>query len=481
MTTTSSTSSTSSAASTIVSTLGSGSGIDMITLADNLASAQFIARTTRLDNQSTKLDTQISDASALKSQLLTLASSVGDRLRTGDLSATPSVANTSVATATAGTAGGGSGVYTLEVSHLAQAQVITSPSYAASTDTVGSGTLTLRFGTISGGAFTEGTSKSSVDITIASGATLADVATAINGSGAGVTAYVANSANGAQLVLKGAEGAQSAFVLEASEDSADPGLSNLAWSASDTSRQIASAGDAAFKLDGVDMTSGSNTLTDIAPGLSLTLTGTNENNPTRITFSDPSSVISTVMSDLASALNEIVSSLKTDTDATSGSLNSDPGARSIRTALSQLASTVIMPDAADGTPSTLADLGLKVNRDGTFEIDSTRLNATLASNPSGASAMFTLGIHGVYATIDGMTRSLTSITDPSSIGYSISRYTDKKTSVTDQQSKLADQQEALRQRLLTQFSHTDAVVGTYKSTLTFIQAQIAAWNGTSGN
>lgn len=480
-TSTTSTTTTTSAGSAILTALGTASGIDMNALADNIASAEFLARNNQLSAKETKLQAQISDASALKSQLLTLATSVGDRVRAGDLAATPAISDGAVASVTAGTGGGGSGVYTLEVGTLASPEVITSPAYAAGSSTVGSGTLTLRFGVISGGTFTEGSSHAAATITIASGATLSDVAGAINGANTGVTAYVANSGNGAQLVLKGMDGASNAFVLDASENAADPGLSNLAWSASDTSRQIGSAGNAAFKLDGVSMTSADNTLTDIAPGLSMTLAGTNAGKPARITFSNPTSAISSTMSDLASALNEIVSALTSDTDAVSGSLNADPGARALRQTLAQLPSQVVMPNAANGSPSTLADLGLRINRDGTFDIDPTRLGATLASDPAGAAAMFTTGLYGVYATVDAMSRRMTSITDPASIGYSITRYTTKQTDVTQQQSDLATKQEAERVRLVTQFSHTDAVVSGYKSTLAFLQAQIAVWTGKSSS
>ncbi|MDE2563842.1 MAG: flagellar filament capping protein FliD [Sphingomonadales bacterium] len=482
MTTTGSTSSTTSTSpgAAILATLGSASGIDMNALAQNIATAEFLGRNNSLTAQSTQLQTQISDASALKSQLLTLASSVGDRVRTGDLAATPSIANASVASVSAGTGGGGKGVYTLEVSSIAASQVVTSPPYTASTDTVGSGSLTLRFGTISGGTFTEDTAHAATTITIAAGSTLADAASAINAANAGVTAYVASTSSGAQLVLKGSEGATNAFVLDATETAGDPGLASLAWTAADTSRQVGTAADAAFKLDGVAMTSATNALTDIAPGLSMTLTGTNIGSPTRITFANPTSAITTTMSDLAGALNEIVTSLTSDTDAKTGSLNGDPGARALRTALSQLPSQVIMPNAADGSPRTLADLGLRINRDGTFDIDSTRLSATLASDPAGAAAMFTTGIYGVYSTMDSMSRKLTSITDPASIGYSIARFTTKATDVTRLQSDLAARQAAEQQRLIARFSHTDSVVGGYKSTLTFIQAQIAAWN-TKGN
>ena len=75
---------TTSATSSIIATLGAGSGIDFAAMATNLAQAQFAARTDRLTNQAETLERQISAASALKSSTLQLAASVGDRVRGGD-------------------------------------------------------------------------------------------------------------------------------------------------------------------------------------------------------------------------------------------------------------------------------------------------------------------------------------------------------------------------------------------------------------
>ena len=91
--------STGSATASLVATLGGGSGIDMIALASNLAAAQFAARSDRLTTRSETLEAQISGASSLKSMLLSLATSLGERVRVGDLSPQPLVANASVARA----------------------------------------------------------------------------------------------------------------------------------------------------------------------------------------------------------------------------------------------------------------------------------------------------------------------------------------------------------------------------------------------
>ncbi|MGE3692415.1 MAG: flagellar cap protein FliD N-terminal domain-containing protein [Novosphingobium sp.] len=235
-------SSTSSATQSIITALGAGSGIDMAALASNLATAQFAARSDRLQAKSDTLDAQISAATNLKSMVSTLAQSIGTRIRQGDLSPQPQVANGSVARASLSVSAGQTGTYSLEVTELATAQTLASPAstYTAATDLTGSGTLTLRFGTIDAGVFTEDTGHTALAIDIPAGSTLADVAGRINGARAGVTAYVATTTEGARLVIKGSEGAANAFIVEASETASDEGLANLAWTpAGDASRLLA--------------------------------------------------------------------------------------------------------------------------------------------------------------------------------------------------------------------------------------------------
>lgn len=473
---------TTTSTTSIVTALGGGSGIDMTALANNLAAATFEGRTTRLDEKSQTLDRQISAASSLKSQLLSLASAIGDRVRSGDLATTPQIANGTVARATAGL-GKASGTYSLEVTALARGQAIASPSFAASTTPAGSGTLTFRFGTVSGTSFVEDPAHAAATVTIPAGATLADVAAAVNGAGIGVTAYVAQTTTGAQLVLKGKDGAANGFVVDATETVGEEGLAALAWdpATADPARKLAGAGDAAFRLDGLAMTSASNTIDNVAPGLSLKLTATNAGAPTTIGFSDPGAAISSMMGDLAAALNEIVAELAQDIDPTSGDLSRDSGARALRSQLSRLAGTVVMPAAGPGEPRTLADLGLATERDGTFRLDSARLSATLKSSADGAAAMFTTGLFGVYATFDKFARTATKISDPGSLAGSIARYSKMKTQVSKDLSLLAEKEEAFRASLVARFAASDTRVGASRATLSFLQNQIDAWNAQNSN
>jgi flagellar hook-associated protein 2 len=177
---------------------------------------------------------KISQASTLKSDLLSLSSSLGTLVEGTDLLPQPSVTNSSVATATLPSgSSGASSSYTLEVTQLATSQVLATSSQSTSA-TMKGGTLTFNFGTISNGTFTAG-SASSTSISISDGASLSDVATAINSANMGVTAYIASSTSGQQLVIKGSEGASNAFTITSDSSSATSTNTSLSAFAYDPS------------------------------------------------------------------------------------------------------------------------------------------------------------------------------------------------------------------------------------------------------
>lgn len=467
-----------SATSSIISALGAGSGVDMAALASDLAKAQFATRIEQLSARSEALESKVSAASTLKNQIQQLAGALGERVRTGDLAPTPTISNASVAAVSRSAASKPAGNYSLEVMSLASAQTLRGPAYAASSSTVGAGTLTLRFGTVAPGSFSADPARDPVDIAIPSGATLAQVATAINSAKTGVTAYVANATDGAHLVLKGPEGAINGFVLEATETPGEEGLAALAWEpvGGNAAQLLSQSADAQFEIDGIAMSSATNKAGEVAPGISLTLTGTNVGSPAQISFADSTPAITSVMQDLTSALNEIVAALNLATDPQTGDLARDDGARQLRRELSSLGSRVIIPNTDEGTPATLAELGLATGRDGSFSFNAATLQAAISNNAEGVAAMFTNGLNGVYATIDKIARNAATTGNPGSLAGSVSRYTSQISKITEQNIKIADQQEAMRARLAKQLSAADVTISASQSTLSFLKAQVALWN-----
>lgn len=405
--------------SSIISALGAGSGIDLIALASNISEASFAFQRNTVEARRETLEAQISAAGQLRNAVTSLASALGDRIRNGDLAPRGELANPGVARVSVPAGLSPRGAYSLEVTSLAQGQTLVGNAYAGRDDLVGEGTLNIRFGTVGAGSFAADTARDPLAITVTSDDTLATLAARITReSGGAVSAYVATGADGAQLVLKGAEGAANGFVLEpaGAGGGAVPGdLSYLGWNpASDAGELRAGASDAEFLLDTVAMTSASNRVTGLPGGFTLNLTGTNTGAPTSLTFANNTDAISGVMGDFVAALNDISAQVKDLASPLGGELGNDPGARELRRDLAALAGQVVMPGAGAGEPRTLADLGLALNRDGTFRLDTARLNQALETSPDAVAAMFTVGPSGVFATIDRFARDNSLVNDPGS-------------------------------------------------------------------
>ena len=466
--------------SSIIAALGGGSGVDFLRLADDLSDATYSFQRTTLQSRNETLQARISSASILRSTLTSLASATGDRIRNGELAPRAVLGNPSVASVSTVPGIVPRGSYSLEVTQLADSQTLVTPSYSAASDTVGAGTLTFRFGTVSGASFTEDTGNAALQISVTAEDTLSSLASKISTQSDGrLSAYVATGTNGAQLVIKGRDGAASGFVIDA--QSADllpldqPGnLSYLAWSpASDAGELRSTAQDALFRFDSVQMSSASNNVTGLPEGISLTLTGTNQGAPTTLSFTNDESAITDVMTDFVAALNDLARLLNEEASALGGTLGNDSGARELKRDLSRLSSIVVMPSAGDGEPRTLADLGLKTTREGNFEFDSDRLAETLAANPEATAAMFTTGPFGVFATIDRLARQNTSRSDPGSLAGSVSRYEKQIERNDDRLATIAEQQENLRARLTKQLIAAERTISTSQSTLSFLQQQFA--------
>jgi flagellar hook-associated protein 2 len=478
------------AGSSVISALGAGSGVDFIKLAQDISAASFAAQRDQLTARKTALEAQISAAGQLRGSLTELASALGDRIRNGDLTPRGTLANAAVATVNVPPGASPRGNFTLEVTQLAAAQTVLSRPFASRDALVGEGTLTLRYGTADASSFTPDAARTPVDIAVTSTDTLETLATKITeASGGSVQVYVATGTGGAQLVMKGQEGAANGFVLEAALPPAAPpdpdpapplaagDLRYLAWAptAGDTLR-TSTARDAAFRLDGVAMASPTNRVTGLPGGFGLTLTGTNTGATTALSFAGNSAAVSGVMTDLVAALNDIVGQLNDLAAPVGGELANDPGARELRRDLVALAGQVLVPSAPGDEPRTLGDLGLALNRDGTFRLDSARLNRTLETSPDAAAAMFTTGATGVFAAIDRLARDTGLAADPGSLGGSQRRFQRQLEASDERLARVAEQQEALRERLTRQFTASERRVAASQSTLAFIRQQVDIWS-----
>ncbi|HLZ78539.1 MAG TPA: flagellar filament capping protein FliD [Sphingomonas sp.] len=387
--TTSTTNTTSSSSSTppnnaslgqsILSGLNAGAGLDTASLITNLTAAQKAGLETPITTKQATNTAQISAAGSLASDLSTFASSLNTLVTGGTLQSQPQSSKTDVMTVSAvsGTPLSNLGS-SITVNQLAQSQSVKSAAFSGS-QTFNTGTLMLTVG-----------SGTPIEIDVTSGNnTLAGIATAINGSNAGVTAKVITGADGnATLVMTGKTGQAQAFTMSASDTgSGGQSLSSLAVGAAGGMTQTQGAQDASLTVDGVTIARSSNSFNDVIPGVQMTLTGVGS---TALSSTPPTAAITQAVNDFVTAYNQLMGEINTATAAATsggdaGPLRGNPAIRAMKSQLAQLTTTNLN---SSGSVRTLAELGVKTAQDGTLSVDSATMQKMLTTYPSDVEAMF---------------------------------------------------------------------------------------------
>lgn len=478
MTTTGSTTSTTSGSS-VLTTLGTGSGIDTASLVSSLVQAQFDVKNRQLTAKADALTTQISAVAKLKSGITGFDAALRTLAKSGSLSTQPTSSNAAIrASASPGaTIAALSG--TLRVDQLAAAQAATTNTPVARGAAFRTGSLSLQFGTDGAGGFTAGsTAAITIDITAAD-TTLDGIAAKINAAKAGVTASVVDDGSGARLTIKGATGAAQAFELTGTDS--DPNATGMSLSGLSVGRNATgttigtTAADAVLTLDGATFQRSSNTVSDLIAGVKLELSGTGT---TTLGSSTPTDALSQAVGNFVETYNQLQAIVRDDVNPVNGVLKTDTTVASMARSLGRLTTSVLNASAAPGAPRTLADLGVTTNRDGTLSLDQAKLDKILASQPGAIEKMFAYGsgraTDGVSGALGAIVAQVTSRT--AGLDVSTTRYTKSRSDITDQQTKATDAADQMKTRLTAQFAKMDAIVAQYKSTQSFLKSQVDAWN-----
>jgi len=471
---------TKNAAQSILTSLNTGSGVDTASLVTSLVQAQFAAKTAALNARSTALTTQISATSTLKGTIANFSTALGTLTGGGTLQTQPVSSNASVLSASA-ISGAKVGALTssITVSALASAQGARSAAIADRTATIATGTLTLTLGTANYNAdgtamtgFAAG-SAPAVSIDVGTGS-LDSIAAAINAAKAGVTASIITDQDGkAVLSLKGTTGSAQAFTLKA-DDGASPLAQFDVGVGSGT--LTGTAANAQLTIDGIAVQRGSNTISDLVTGVKLQL---NAVSPTPVTLAStrPTSALSQAVSDFVETYNQVYASAKSLTDPINGDLKTDPAAKTLLRSLQTLTTKTLTSSATAGAPTTLAQLGVSTNRDGTLTVNADTLAKTVAAYPDEVEAMFATtsgNALGLNSALGGI--SLAASSSLFGLGASSARYTKAQTALATEQDKITTQSDAMSTRLTQQFSSMNSKVSAYKATQTFLENQIKAWN-----
>ncbi|GMV01734.1 MAG: flagellar filament capping protein FliD [Burkholderiaceae bacterium] len=402
--------------------------------------------------------------------------------------ATSSDETTLRATAGTGVIPGG---YTVEVGQLAQRQSLASHRFADSAAVIGGGTLRIRMGTLdaAGTAFTPDAARPEVAVAIAAGATLAEVRNAINAAGPdiGITASLVADGTGQRLMLRSAgSGAPEAFAVAV--DDADggngdaSGLSALAFdpaAASGSGRNLQltqAAQDAHVTINGLEVTSTTNRLTDVIENLTLELRRTTTA-PIDVSVDSDTAALRKSLDGFVEAWNAvntlIADQVRFDpATKTAGVLQGNQTVVRVQQQLREILRSTVGTDA----PNSLSALGVELQRDGSLKVDDTRAGAALA-DPKKAQAFFaaqgtTPGEPGgmarrVLASLDALLAS------DGAISGATESLRARERSVAQQEERLNARLNEIEKRLLRQYTALDANLTRMAGSLSSVQNLLA--------
>lgn len=390
-----------------ISSPGVGSNLDVSGIVSKLMAVESQPLTV-LQKKEASYQAKLTAYGSLKGALSSFQASVAglaDVTKFQTLSA--SASDSSVLTATtSSTAVPGS--YTINVGALAQSQTISSAGQSSTTAAIGTGTsttLTFQFGTISGGTLTNGTYAGASfvqDATQATGTVVIDssnnslqgIRDAINRAGIGVTASIVNDGSATNpyrlLVTSNSTGLSKSMKITSSGGDASV-TSLLGYDPAGTQNltQTTAAQNASLTVNGLSITSASNSVSGAVSGVTLNLAKTGTSS---LTLSNNSTAITTAVQSLVTAYNSINTTLNSLTryNATTkqgGILLGDASIQNIQARIRSTMSSALS-GLGSNTLTNLSQVGLSFLKDGSLSLDSTKLQNALSSNYADFAALF---------------------------------------------------------------------------------------------
>lgn len=473
-----------------ISSIGIGSGLDIESMITQLIAVER-APVTKLQTEATSLQTKLSTYGKLQSGMATLRDAAAALTRSSTWSATTGASSDAASVAVTTSSSTLPGSYSIEVQRLASVQSNATRVFASADALVGEGTLHIELGTWNADqtAFTPKAGATAVDITVGPPAeSLAQLRDKINASGSGVVASVLTDASGARLVLRSAStGEMNGFRIGVNDSDGNNtdgiGLSALAFDPSAgilTMAQALAAANAAASLNGLPISSDSNTLSNVLDGMTLTL-GKVTTAPVLVEAKTDTASIRKALDTFVSAYNDLNKLLveQTKYDAaskTAGTLQGDSAAVSMR---AQMRSLLGSNSGASAMFSRLAEVGFDVQTDGSIKLNETKLSNGL-SNLGEMKKLFANSDLAVPSN-NGIATQLRAMADQVlSIDGSISTRTEglrKRLDLNqDRQEQLEDRITLVEKRLRAQYTALDKQMASLNSLSNYVNQQIAALN-----
>ena len=352
--------------------------------------------------------------------------------------------DTSIATVSLGD-GGIAGQYQVSISQLAKNQVTKSTNgYAATTDTAADG------GSIS---FTiNGSTTAAINITSAT--SLSDLQNQINAQNSGVVASIVNDGTNYKLVISSrATGTTNGFTINNSLTNSTGAAVAFAAGQNATTGNAQKAQDALLTVNGIDIDSASNTVTNAVPGVTLSL----------VKAGDMSVNVGQDFSAITDGLNAIVTQYNRlrqfYAQQTKGTLGTDSVMREV---VNDIKTVLLTANSNGGQYQYLSEVGLEFTSSGDLTLDQNKLNTALNSY-SGDLQKLLQGTNGAGGVLNGLSSTLSALdatagiikTTRDSIATTLSNYTNR---IDMQQMRL----EIRRQELIQQYTAADQAISQLK-------------------
>jgi flagellar hook-associated protein 2 len=362
------------------------------------------------------------------------------------------------------------GSYAINVTRLAQTQNLVAAGWTSDTAAISTTASTVTF-TVAG---------VNTNISIPAGATLQDIRTAINAANLGVNATIINDGSGApyRLALSASDtGLSKAISSITVQAGGDGNINNLlAWNPTSnaptapTLTQTTAAQDAALTVNGIAVTSASNSLSGAIQGVTLTLKSVTAS-PATVAVARDTEAINTAVNKFVETYSALVKELKSRSayGSTGSSKPVLAGDNTVRQMLDQLRSIFLTP-ASGGTLSNLAEVGVSTQTDGSLKFDSTKLASAMASNFGDVTNL-------LKSSTGFLTRLNTWATSVQATGGLIdSRTTALNDSIKGFNEKIASLEKrmtALEKQYTTTYSNLNLFLANMNSTSSYLTAQLS--------
>ncbi len=365
----------------VISGLDTKAIIDAILNSEKIPQDRLRAKQADVDNRAKTFDSLAAKVRAFSTSLDPLNNTTGLATR----KATNPTAGATIEVKD----GAATGTHTLKVISLAARDTELSEDFASDTATgIGTGSIDI---TVAGTPYT---------ITIGPGQdSLVGIRNAINGADIGVTATVINDGAGDPyrlLVYADNSGAANTVVIDDSGLSGGSGI---------TFTQKVAAADSRVEIDGVEVYSPSNDITNFLSGVTIHLTETTT--PKVYNFSVQPDVDTAYnrMKAIVDAYND-ARSLAAKEVASGGGLAGETKARSVLSALRNALAT----SGQAGGIETISEIGMKSERDGSLKLDAAKFKKALEDREDEV-ITFVSDTQGLVKTLKDSVKSLI---DPSS-------------------------------------------------------------------